>query len=301
VRVISLGSGSSGNALYVEAGQTAVLVDAGLGTRTLAARLHQAKISPTQINAVLLTHEHSDHACGARAFARRYGIPLISDPRTINALFKQPERGLVDTTPPERAELPIGRSMSLGSLEIQSFPVSHDAVAPCGYLLSSAAWRVCFVTDTGSVSEPIVEALRMAHLLVLEANHDRNRLVSGPYPWHLKQRILSPTGHLSNEQAGQALARVVDDGPRWVWLAHLSKTNNTPDLARAHMNEQMRTLGLRHIQPHPLPPDLGPTWDSADLWGAAPTPLTTASKVPTTAKAAALASNVLTVEAAGDA
>lgn len=266
MRVISLGSGSSGNALYVQAGETAVLVDAGFGLRTLLSRLHQAHIVPTQISAILLTHEHSDHASGARAFARRYGIPVISDPRTLKALCAQPERGVTDTTPPEQVELPIGRTLKVGALEVYSFPTSHDAAAPCGYLLSSAAWRICFVTDTGFISAPITEALRMAHLLVLEANHDRDRLVSGPYPWHLKQRILSPTGHLSNEQASKALLDVVDDGPRWLWLAHLSKTNNTPDLARTHIREQLRAIGLKHIRPQPLSRELGPTWDSSTLW-----------------------------------
>ncbi len=287
MRVISLGSGSSGNALYVQAGQTGVLVDTGFGIRTLVSRLHQARIAPTQISAILLTHEHNDHACGARAFARRYSVPVISDPRTLNALFAQPERGVTDTTPPERLELPIGRTLKIGALEVYSFPISHDAVAPCGYLLSSAAWRVCFVTDTGAISEPIVEALRQAHLLVLEANHDRDRLVSGPYPWHLKQRILGPTGHLSNEQASKALLSVVDDGPRWLWLAHLSKTNNTPDLARTHVREQLRAAGLKHIRPQPLPRELGPTWDSSALWGGndhhhsapAPQPVAVASGV----------------------
>ncbi len=266
MRVISLGSGSSGNALYVQAGETAVLVDAGLGIRALVSRLNQAHIAPTQISAILLTHEHNDHSSGARAFARRYGIPVVSDPRTLKALFAQPERGVTDITPPERIELPTGRTLQVGALEVYSFPISHDAVAPCGYLLSSAAWRVCFVTDTGAISEPIIEALRQAHLLVLEANHDRDRLVAGPYPWHLKQRILGPTGHLSNEQASKALLSVVDDGPRWLWLAHLSKTNNTPDLARTHIREQLRTIGLKHIRPQPLPHELGPTWDSSTLW-----------------------------------
>ena len=293
MRVTSLGSGSSGNALYVQAGETAVLVDAGFGIRTLVSRLNQARIAPTQISAILVTHEHSDHASGARAFARRYGIPVISDPRTLNALFAQPEHGVSDITPPERVELPIGRTMKIGALEVHSFPVSHDAVAPCGYLLSSAAWRVCFVTDTGAVSEPITEALRQAHLLVLEANHDHDRLVAGPYPWHLKQRILSPTGHLSNAQTSKALLSVVDDGPRWLWLAHLSKTNNTPDLARTHVHEQLRSIGLKHIRPQPLPREVGPTWDSAALWSGEHHHATSAAH---TAQPAVVASGVTTAD-----
>lgn len=271
MRVISLGSGSSGNALLVRSGQTAVLVDAGFGIRILLSRLRQAGVAPTSLSAILLTHEHSDHACGARPLARQLGIPIVSDPRTLNALFAQPERAVsASATPAERQELPIGRTLSLGTLDIYSFPISHDAAAPCGYVLASSAWRVFVATDTGMVTGPMLEAMRTAHLLVVEANHDKDRLLSGPYPWHLKNRILSPTGHLSNEQTGQALTSILDDGPRWLWLAHLSRTNNTPDLARAHIREQLRQLGLCHIVPQALPRDVGPTWDSAHLWGTQP-------------------------------
>jgi hypothetical protein len=106
-------------------------------------------------------------------------------------------------------------------------------------------------------------------LLMVESNHDRDRLLNGPYPWHLKQRILSPTGHLSNDQTSEALLRVLDDAPRWVWLGHLSRTNNTPDLARAHLRERLRQAGLRHIEPQVSPPSVGAVWDSATLWGPA--------------------------------
>jgi hypothetical protein len=139
-------------------------------------------------------------------------------------------------------------------------------VAPCGYVLSTGAWCVAVLTDCGMISEAMIEALRPAHLVVIEANHDVQMLHRGPYPWYLKQRILSPTGHLSNEQTSEALARILDDGPRWVWLAHLSRTNNRPELARTHVRERLRADGLKHIVPHPLPPADGPTWDSAALW-----------------------------------
>ena len=268
MRVISLGSGSSGNAVVVQAGQTAVLVDAGFGPRTLASRLRAVGIAPGAISAVLLTHEHSDHTCGALKFAQQHRIPLVSDPRTLGALLAQPASvALTQTTAPERIELGVGGSLRLGALEVRSFPISHDAVAPCGFVLASAAWRVCVVTDTGMIAEPIIEALHEAHLVVVEANHDVTRLTNGPYPWHLKQRILSPTGHLSNAQTSAALIQALDDGPRWVWLAHLSRTNNTPDLARGAVRDQLRAAGLRHVVPVALPPEVGPVWDSADLLG----------------------------------
>jgi len=269
VRVISLGSGSSGNALLVQSGETSVLVDAGFPARLLAGRLRSLGIAPASLSAILLTHEHGDHSCGALSLACQHGIPLLTDPRTIDALLKQPSR---EARPagwtPERVELAVGRSARLGSLEIRSFAISHDAVAPCGFTLSTAAWRVGVMTDTGMVGPQAVEALRGAHLLVIEANHDKARLLDGPYPWYLKQRILGPTGHLSNEQTGEALTQMLDDGPCWLWLAHLSRTNNTPDLARAQVSELLRSRGLKHIKPAPLPREIGPIWDTASLWGA---------------------------------
>jgi len=274
--VVSLGSGSSGNALLVQVGQTTALIDAGFPARTLVGRLRQVGVAPTAINAIFLTHEHSDHASGAVAFARKYGAPLAGDPRTLQAVLTQSERRAqpadeagAATKSVERLELAVGRSLTLGSLDVRSFPISHDAVAPCGYVIGAAAWRVCIVTDTGEISEPILEALRSAHVLVIEANHDHDRLLHGPYPVALKRRILSATGHLSNEQTSQALARVLDDTPRWVWLAHLSRTNNTPDLARAHVREHLRQFGLGNVAPQTAPPGIGPSWDSASLWGQA--------------------------------
>ena len=270
MRVVSLGSGSSGNALVAQAGPTTVLLDAGFSVRTLVSRLRQVSLAPEQISAILLTHEHHDHSCGAVAFARRYGVPLIADPRTLAAVLAAPARGQAE--PPgsiERVELTVGRTTAVGALRVRSFPVSHDAIAPCGYVVSSGAWRLCFVTDTGTVGEPIIEAMAESSLLMVESNHDRDRLLNGPYPWHLKQRILSPTGHLSNEQTSEALLRVLDDAPRWVWLGHLSRTNNTPDLARAYLRERLRQVGLRHIEPQVSPPSVSAVWDSATLWGPA--------------------------------
>lgn len=272
MRVVSLGSGSSGNAMLVCHDATTVLVDDGFAPRTLIARLREAGVAPEEISAILLTHEHSDHCSGARAFARRYGIPLIADPRTLNALCAQPDRHAPGAPPPERVELPVGHTLTWGTLEVMSFPVSHDAIAPCGYVLASAAWRVLIATDTGMAPPAMLEAMRAANLLIIEANHDYDRLVNGPYPQYLKSRILSPTGHLSNEQTGRALTSVLDDGPRWLWLAHLSRTNNTPDIARAHIREALRQLGLRHIQPQSLPHGSGPTWDSAALWNTTEAP-----------------------------
>jgi phosphoribosyl 1,2-cyclic phosphodiesterase len=270
VQVVSLGSGSSGNATVIQSGRTTVLVDAGFSSRTLVSRLRQVGLAPGSVQAVLLTHEHSDHACGALAFAAAYQIPLVSDPRTLKVVERTPilpasaAEGSNRTF--ERVPLTVGQSTRVGTLDVQSFPTSHDAVAPCGFLISGSAWKVCIVTDTGETTPPVVEAMREAHLLVIEANHDRERLLSGPYPLHLKRRILSATGHLSNQQTSEALASTLDDGPRWIWLAHLSRTNNTPALARTQVRDYLQRRGLGHVRIEVAPPGVGPTWDSGALW-----------------------------------
>lgn len=267
MRVVSLGSGSSGNALLVQTSRTAVLVDAGFSRRMLTSRLRQVGVTPGMLSAIFLTHEHSDHACGAASLALSCGIPLVSDPRTLKAVLAQPSPTVADPSSVERIELHVGGSTKLHDLDVRSFPISHDAVAPCGYVLSTGAWSVFIATDTGHAGPAMVEAMRGAHLLVVESNHDVERLRTGPYPWHLKRRILSDTGHLSNEQTGTALVSALDDGPRWIWLAHLSRTNNTPDLASMQVRALLRSNGLR-TPVRVAPPDVGPSWDSAELWGA---------------------------------
>ncbi|MEO9031071.1 MAG: MBL fold metallo-hydrolase [Ktedonobacteraceae bacterium] len=162
-----------------------------------------------------------------------------------------------------------GTSCVIGDIDVRSFPVSHDAVAPCGYLLHAGGCRVCIVTDSGEVTPVMLEAMAQADLLILESNHDRARLLGGPYPYHLKQRILSPSGHLSNAQAAEAVLRTwSSDGLRWLWLAHLSRTNNTPKLALMSMQQSLREAGANLAQIHisVLGREMGKSWDSTRLW-----------------------------------
>ncbi|HEX7734864.1 MAG TPA: MBL fold metallo-hydrolase, partial [Ktedonobacteraceae bacterium] len=165
--------------------------------------------------------------------------------------------------------LPAGTSCVIGDIEVHSFPVSHDAIAPCGYVLSAGGCRVCIITDSGEVTPVMLEAITRADLLILESNHDRARLISGPYPYHLKQRILSPTGHLSNDQAAIAVLQTWrGDAVRWLWLAHLSRTNNTRKIALASMLDNLRAAhaNLEQIHITVLDREMGGTWDSAMLW-----------------------------------
>ncbi len=295
MRVVSLGSGSSGNALFVEAGpqgRTKLLVDAGLTGRVLIDRLRKIHVSPSELQGVLLTHEHSDHTIGVATLTKRYGIPVIADTQTYNAVQESSRSGMWRTdsgnltmnTPSfieadqqtalnEEAVLilPVGSKRNVGDIEITSFPISHDAIAPCGYLLAAGGCRVCIVTDSGEVTPTMLNVMQHADLLILESNHDRDRLIRGPYPQHLKKRILSSTGHLSNEQAADAVLRTWrPDGVRWLWLAHISKTNNTPSLALNSMRTRLQAANANLSQIHisVSPPDMGHVWDSTQLWQA---------------------------------
>src|SRR5579859_5970863 len=291
MRVTSLGSSSSGNALLVEAGprgRTKLLIDAGFHGRVLTSRLRQAGATPAQLTGILVTHEHIDHVMGLPYLTKYYRLPIITNPLTISALQRiftgETARSDSGALVPLELEtgalegvqagelfraLPSEASACFGDINVTPFPVSHDAAAPCGFLLSAGGCRVCVVIDTGEVTAAMLAMMQHADLLILEANHDRERLLRGPYPYHLKQRILSPTGHLSNDQAADAVLRIWrTDGVRWLWLSHLSRTNNTPTLAltsvRARFQAARANLAQIHISVSP--PGMGNIWDSTQLW-----------------------------------
>jgi phosphoribosyl 1,2-cyclic phosphodiesterase len=322
MRVVSLGSGSSGNAYLVEAGpqgRTRLLLDAGLSARTLVARLASVGVSLSDIQAILVTHEHSDHVQSIPTLVNRYSLPVMADGRTLTAIREGLQTGvwrsdsgklvptkaisspvrasserLLTATPfvttlvaaeqmtvsnanlapqipslPSTIELAAGSQHTIGDIAVTSFPVSHDAIAPCGYLLEAGGCRVCLVTDTGEVTLTMLNHIQHADLLILESNHDRERLRRGPYPYLLKQRILGPRGHLSNDQAAEAILHIWRErNMRWLWLAHISRTNNTPALALESMRAYLRAYhaDLRYLDISALPHTMGPTWDSTQLW-----------------------------------
>src|SRR5690348_8538807 len=160
-------------------------------------RLRQAGVAPQTLSALLLTHEHHDHTCGAVALSVLHGVPIVTDRRTLDETMKTASSQRVGAAP-EHIELQVGRRRVIGALEVRSFAVSHDAAAPCGYLITGGEWTICVAIDTGEVTPPMAEALRAANLLVVEANHDAGMLDAGPYPYHLKRRIRGEKGHLSN-------------------------------------------------------------------------------------------------------
>lgn len=242
VRVLTLGSCSSGNATLVEFGRERVLVDAGLSARELTNRLHTLKVDPRSLRCILLSHEHLDHARGAQRFSVAHGVPVASTPETLEAMNLSP-RHLAAWQP-----LDPGQRLDMGGLWVDSFPVPHDAANPVGFVVQAEGVRVAIATDLGHASALVVERMKGCHVLVVESNHDAELLRSGPYPWHLKQRVAGRTGHLSNDEAAALLASVVDDECRGVVLAHLSEKNNRPALARAAAARALSDVGLRRYE-----------------------------------------------------
>jgi phosphoribosyl 1,2-cyclic phosphodiesterase len=237
VKIWSLASGSSGNCYLVQDRGTLVLLDVGISGRRVLFELARLGFEPSQLSALLVTHEHTDHWGSAQSLSKRLGIPLICTPGTYDA-------GRNGSKPGEFSPIAPGGCLTVGTLSVDAFSIPHDARQPVGYLLRSRDASICAVTDIGEVTEEIVERSRSADLVILESNHDEAMLVRGPYPFVLKERILGRFGHLSNRSAGEAIVRMAAGRPRHFWLAHLSGTNNSPGLALGSVRDILRRDGL---------------------------------------------------------
>lgn len=224
--VCVLGSGSRGNAVYVSDGTTAILVDAGFSARETDRRLREQGLDPAGLKALLLTHEHTDHVKGVERMVRRHRLPVFLTEGTARAL--DPERIL-----PEAIPFACGREFRIDTLTVRPFSISHDAGEPAGFAITANGARIGIATDLGQPTALVRDHLQGCRVLILESNHDPDLLMNGPYPWFLKQRIRGRTGHLSNTDSGRLLSELVHAGLEHVILAHLSETNNTPQMALA--------------------------------------------------------------------
>ena len=234
----TLASGSSGNSLLVTDGRTHVLVDAGISCRRICTGLKELGVEPTELAGVLITHEHSDHISGLTTLTKQLRLPVYASPGTGRQLCYRIaflEELLRPVAP--------GEGFSVGGLAIESFPTSHDAAESVGYALSAGGRKAAVVTDLGYVTGAVLRGIRGADLLVAEANHDVEWVQSGPYPYHLKARILGDRGHLSNEAGAELAALAAESGTRAVVLAHLSRENNTPARAWETAARRLRSMG----------------------------------------------------------
>ncbi len=238
-----LASGSSGNCIYVAAGSTRILVDAGLSPRETGLRLAQSGVALADISAVCLTHEHSDHCAGLKSLLKRFQLPVYANEPTARTL--EYFGGLSDSV---WTIFRTGEAFSIGDLRLEPFAVSHDAAETVGFVIADklSDARLGIATDIGAMTNSARERLRACDVVILESNHDPQMVRASSRPWSVKQRILGPQGHLSNEAAAETLIDLAGGRCRIAYLAHLSEECNTADLA---MREVARLFASRGIAP----------------------------------------------------
>lgn len=229
MRICSIASGSSGNCIYVGDENTHILIDAGISKKAIEAGLHQLELDGQDLDGIFITHEHSDHIKGLGVMARRYEIPMYGTRETLNYIKRVSSLGKI----PEGLfwEVEPDQDFQVNSLTLKPFRISHDAANPVAYRVESGKKSVAVATDLGVYTDYTVEHLKGLDAILLEANHDIRMLQTGSYPYQLKQRILGKYGHLCNEMSGQLLDAVLSDKMKRIFLGHLSKENNYPELA----------------------------------------------------------------------
>lgn len=232
VRVCVLGSGSRGNSTLVATEKTCLLVDAGLSCKETYARLCSVGEKPERLNAVVISHEHIDHIGGLRKLALELRIPIYISLATRDAIRWDPK---INSVVPFTA----GEKFVIGDIEIAPFSVPHDAIDPVAFTLEAAEIKIGLVTDLGYIPEVVKQRVRGCHCLIFESNHDLEMLKVGPYPWYVKQRLMSRQGHLSNRATAQFLSEDFDKQAQVLVLAHLSEVNNHPEIARMSAEEAL--------------------------------------------------------------
>lgn len=243
LKFISFGSGSSGNCYYLSTATDGLLIDIGVGIRALKKHFRDYGVNLNMIHHILITHDHADHIKSVGSFSSDYHVPVYATERVHQGINHNycVQRKVADDL--KRYVTP-GVSFQVGDFKVTPFPVPHDASENVGYQIEAEG--VCFViiTDVGAITEDVKQRISQANYLVLEANHDVEMLRQGPYPEYLKNRILSPNGHLSNSDCGKAIAENMTEGLHHVWLCHLSEENNHPELARKTVETTLRSYGI---------------------------------------------------------
>ena len=237
-----LASGSSGNSFYLETPKKKLLIDAGLSGKKITGLLAEIDRKPEDLDAILITHEHSDHIHGVGVLARKYGMDLYANEATWKAMEGTKYLGKVDDA--QKHIFEMGKTKTFGDIDIESFGVSHDAAAPQFYRIMKDGKSFVMLTDTGYVSDRLAGIVADADGYLIESNHDVEILRAGSYAWRLKQRILSDLGHLSNEDGADAMIRTFGNRTKKIYLGHLSKENNIKELAHMTMENQLARADL---------------------------------------------------------
>ena len=240
LRFAPLFSGSSGNAIYVGTDRTNLLIDAGVSGSRVLDELKTVGVNPSDLDGILVTHEHSDHIKGVGVLARKLRVPIYATEGTWAGM----EAKLGKISLNQQAIIQTESPFYIGDLDITAFPTPHDALEPCGFAFSNGCARFAIATDIGYAREGWMKYILGADAVLLEANYDPDMLTAGSYPFELKKRILSRKGHLSNDDAGAVAAKLVQSGAKQIILGHLSKENTFPELALRTVELILRQNGI---------------------------------------------------------
>jgi len=242
VQLTILGSGSGGNGAYLETAEVRLLIDAGLSGRQIRQRMATVGRTPETLHGILITHEHSDHINGLAGLASRLDVPIYCNRLTKEAIEAQLQIQI------NTRLFTTGCSFDIGDVTVDTFSIPHDAYDPVGFLMHTTAGNIGFLTDLGHATKLVIERVRAANVLLLEANHDVQMLQNDPHrPWSLKQRILSRHGHLSNDAAADVVEQILSSDLRRLYLGHLSRDCNKPELAHKAVASRLERLGGTHV------------------------------------------------------
>ncbi|NLO82179.1 MAG: MBL fold metallo-hydrolase [Clostridiales bacterium] len=241
LKICSLSSGSSGNATYIGSDRANILVDAGLPAKYIIKALNDINVSPCELDAILVSHEHTDHIKGIGALSRRFDIPIYANEPTWTSMRSK----LGNIKSKNMRIFYTDMDFYIKDINVQAFAIPHDAAEPVGFCFYYGNKKISITTDLGHTNNSITKTVMDSDLILLEANHDLQMLRDGSYPWPLKRRIMGKYGHLSNEQAGLALVEMLKGKIAYVLLAHLSEENNFPQLAYDTVINILKSKGIR--------------------------------------------------------
>ena len=243
LKFISFGSGSSGNCYYLGTATDGLMIDIGVGIRTLKKHCRDYGISLSNVHRLLITHDHADHIKSVGSYSHEYKVPVYAT-KKVHQGIDQNYCITRKVAEERKMELVPGQRVQLGEFSVLPFAVPHDSSENVGFEIQAEGVTFVIITDIGSVTDVIRESISRAQYLVIEANHDEEMLQGGPYPEYLKKRILSGAGHLSNKDCAEALAKNMSERLKHVWLCHLSEENNHPELARKTVETSLRSYGI---------------------------------------------------------